>query len=609
MNKKIITIILFALILRSLTWNVNYFVGSDSFYHASVIDYFKEHGFSDIIHKGDYCSERVIHEPFGFYLLPVLLPFNATTSMRVTIALFTTINLVLFYYYCKKVNSKFALLCVLLLSVSFINIERSNVYYYRGEHLIMPFILGALLLANSPLLSGLLIGTGSFVWQGYPIGIISLNLTIIFKLLIKYFNKEKIEKSVLNLLISNFVVFFILVLKSYLTNSEVLIFESVILNFYPIFIVFLIILSLLFFSTRKASNKHKIILLSSASIIGLVLILSIFDFGFFELVKPGFGFFSSVDELTPFQFNLEQVIFANNLLLLFPIGFLIFFFKDYKKAFYYTGLAIPSFLLFFSSIRYRYLASYSIIIFFAYLVKNSKKAIIVSALLILSFFAVFNSINTPSGVNDYELSFINSFNFSNYCVNTHWADSSVYEYFGYKARVDSVGGQNVELIKDYYEFLLTNKSVDWGGDSLIVLTQSDWTRVPYMLSVINKSYDYNVETLTHSKGDTFIGSNNSRFLISFEPFRAGLVNESGTFIPENIYLQLDENTHWVVVSNTTLPIINGCLIVYDVNHAFWLSQDLCKNTNLGLLMLASKPGYNLVYSSNLIKAFNITSQQ
>lgn len=611
MEKRVVVIIILGLLLRSITFETSYFLGSDdTFHHAMVVDYYKTHGFSKTIYSLDPCMERNITEPLGFYLLPVIMPFDAASSINISILIVYVIISVLFYFYTRKVSKDFALISTLLLAFSFANIGRSNMWYYRGEHLIMPFIFASLIFIANPLLSGLISGLSSFVWNGYPLAIIIYNLTLILPLLVDYLKKKKPVLQVKNFFLSNLAVLTVLIIKNIIAASN---YDLTILIY---FLAGLVLCSAFFIVLVKVRNKNSkfkiamLVLLLAASIAAAYYIISL-NSDIISLISPDNGFFSSVNELEGFRLD-SRLFLVFNLFLLFPVGLFFFYRKEFNKLIFYLGLIIPALILFLTALRFEYVASYAIVIGFSYLLysfreERSYSKILICAFALVLLISLFDISTVKPLINSEEINlakYLTNSSYKEFCIETMWDKASIYQYFGLKTSTDSVSGQfRSEKIVPLYKFFINNDSYPFTNKSLLILEQSFWAYMPYMTALLNKTEHCFLEVLSREDNNTFSGSSGLKYHISFTPFQAYISNGSQNFIPSETYLQLDNNTVLLTPANQPFPTINGCLIIYSFNAAFFASENLCRTRLASLLLNRYSSEFSLVYSTYWTKAY------
>lgn len=602
-----VLIVLIGLFFRSYAFNTTYFLGTDdTYHHKMVIDYYKENGFSKNIYENDSCMFREISQPYGFYFLPTILPFDSETSMKISLAIFFVATMFLFYRYCSKVDKKFAIIALALLSFSFSNVTKSNIWYYRGENLLMPFLIASLAV-NNRFLKGLLLGVTVFIWQGYSFALVCYNLSIFLPIIYSYLKNKEFKKYFKDLAVGNLFFLAFLILKIIFGLSNLMDYQFFIVS--SIIIASVIIIGLIF--SIKSKNKFfKPALVVSLIFIALsVIFLGNMKFEFFELINPNGEFFSSINELGKFSFD-SRFFLTFNILLFFPLGIIFFIKKDAKKFLFFLGLALPCLFFVFQALRFYYFGSYAMVLFLAYFLTRlkSKKyySILLSVFIIASLIFTIIDIKTVYpliNINEINAAnFLLNNNYSSMCIETMWDKASIYQYFGLKTSTDSVAGQfRSEKIIPFYRFLLNNDTYPLNNNSLLIVEHSFWNYLPNMALLINDSKNYYVDYFSYHENNTYFGIN--QYYLNLDHLEAYVIINSSKFVPKRIYFHNKNETRLINIEKSFYPIIDGCMILFSPNLGVYVSKDACDSPFAKLMLNYYNPKMDLVFYDNWIKVY------
>lgn len=378
-------IIIGAVFLRIIFWQPDIY-GSDFFYHYTVTEQAITNEKLSNDNNLAMCYEGVKQgHPHGFYFLPyiggkILGLDNAFIILPVLLGL---ISLMLAYMLLKKLfNRKVAMIALFFLAISVGHISKSFPFSWRGENLIYPLLLGALLTLYTALfekkkiyavISGMISGVSIWFWNGYPLLILIYLCTILLTIAWKWIKKEKdllecIRISILSMVIQAVVLIF-------LSRTIELAGKGFVFGryYYPIIIIVTVAISGFIYYAQK---KHSIKPLIIAFFIVVAAIL--FLMPYIKQILMGFGSIDSlIGAVTPTELQTTkwyQYLFAFHILLITSLLGLYKYIKDFtaQKAFF-LGLLLPSLYLIGSASRYIYFASVPILALTGIFLDQQKK--------------------------------------------------------------------------------------------------------------------------------------------------------------------------------------------------------------------------------------------
>ncbi|MDP1694438.1 MAG: glycosyltransferase family 39 protein [Candidatus Woesearchaeota archaeon] len=487
-------IVIGAALLRIIFWQPDIY-GSDFFYHYTVTEQAIANGKLSNDNNLAMCYEGVKQgHPHGFYFLPyiggkILGLDNAFIILPVLLGL---ISLILTYMLLKKLFSKrVAMVALFFLAISVGHISKSFPFSWRGENLIYPLLLGALLTLYTALfekkkiyaiISGILSGASIWFWNGYPLLVLICLGTILLTIAWKWIKKEKdmLECILIGML-------------SMVTQAIVLIFLSRTIElagkglvfgryYYPIIIIVTIAISgVIYYTQKKRSIKPLIVVFF---IMGAA---TLFFMPYIKQILMGFG---SVDSLmgtiTPTELQTTkwyQYLFAFHILLITSLLGLYQYIKNFtaQKAFF-LGLLLPSLYLIGSASRYIYFASIPILALTGIFLEQRKKVkkkfdiFIFLTIVLMIFMSVYSLYAIPKYLseghhvqNKEPYQFLRENTEKNACIIEISDQGATTEFLAKRYYYFHSLGADYTRLKKVHNFLLDEGENNFGIENLYIL--------------------------------------------------------------------------------------------------------------------------------------------
>lgn len=603
-------------------------LGQDPFAHASIISEYRKTGYAKTINENNTCGKRNILNPYGFYTIPTILKtLSVEDAMGLTNILAGVTSIILIYLLLKKYSEEYAIITIIILTFSYAHIVRTNYFYYRGEVLVMPLILlSILMLKEKKILSGILTGITTWVWNGFPLAIIIYIITHSTIILKKYLGEEKIKKDSIILVLNNIIIYTIIKTGEIL---DIIHLNHVFTQNYLLLIIMPLTALLIIMNVVKDNEEFRTKLPLSLIIIGTILAIIIVPdkintlINPYELISGGAGFYGTIQELQPP--TLSEVFSAHSILIILaPIGLITLYKKEKKMLTYLSGILTALTILMFRSTRFLHLSSYAITLLIAHPItliynkmKPSKTAyaliLIILALLLLSSFGEIK--NTTTLLHEEWKNTLNNIP-ENSCVITWWDRGSMAKYYGLSTYTDSVSGQNIGRIKKTAQYLLTNKttSFETENNTIIVISyeliQPSQTKKPESLALKQMIRIASPEEELIISYPEFLRTNNNNeyvFRINKTIIKIGMQENSPAII-ENKEVK---KTYYVkynkvkkITSNNTY---HDACIIYSRQYGiiYYLNKELCNTRLIKFLMEEETNNTKLLHSEPHIKTYQI----
>lgn len=498
----VISLVILAIAWRLIFWSANVY-GPDSFYHYTVVEQALEKNKLSNNNDLALCYEGVHYgHPYGYY---ALLFYTAKiiglekTFIYLPVIL-GAVSLLLAYLLIRTLfNKKIAGLTLFLGSISLAHVSKSYPYYWRGENLIYPFLLGSLILLydaiskdnkRSAIFAGILSGSTLWFWNGHPLAIIVFFMTIISTTIYQYIRKEKGITSTIKLasisIIAQSIVYYSIFFTSELWGRG-LIFSKF---FYgPLTIGMLLGLGVMYISYKQKTNKYIVFSCILAVIAGIVLIHPIMQ------LVGGLGSLTDQERIVSpelEQTQLYQYFFGFQILSITGIFGIYTYLRRFntKKAFF-LGLLAPSLYLLFFAVRYIFFAAIPYIVLTSMFLSQKKVIkkkydifVILTMLIVLVTFA-YSLYAIPfyfeqTKVNDIDhYYFLKDNTESDACVLDMSNRGAIVEFISKRHIYLHSLGNNQERIANASLLFMSNDTYDLGIKHLYVLVHYD------MLSKIN----------------------------------------------------------------------------------------------------------------------------
>ncbi|MBU1975845.1 MAG: glycosyltransferase family 39 protein [Nanoarchaeota archaeon] len=351
--------------------------GSDALFHHVVVENNARMGKFVSENPLAVCYQGIqgIH-PLGYYVVPhVLWPFlGVNTAFYVTPVLFGLAILILvFLLYRRLFCKKTAVLTLLLLTISYAFLTRTFAGSYRGDTFVLPFMLASLLFGIMYLetksfkrkaiyaaICGGISGLSATMWNGYPLVIFVVLISIALYLLYTYVKGETIKHNANASAIAVLSQGLFLVIARLLTP-----FYAKGLNFFENYYLYFILLPFLaliayIYLTDKTKKRAKMLIIPAI----LAILLAILKWNVIKTFLSGFGSVTregmQVSELTVSLANYWNAYWILITLAILGIFSYLKMFNDKKvgaRYVYYLGYMIPIAYVAFTARRFLFLSS------------------------------------------------------------------------------------------------------------------------------------------------------------------------------------------------------------------------------------------------------------
>jgi asparagine N-glycosylation enzyme membrane subunit Stt3 len=625
-----------------------YFIGADTSVHYSLFRIsFNLGHVPDTFDLSTYPKGSEVTEPVGLYyaaLFPAWL-LGSMEVFKVILPIFGMLSMfALFLASRRNFSNKLAFMFILILATSAANVYRTQANLYRGDAIF--FLIFAVTLWTVLehikdqnrvyiVLSGVLMATSTFFWNGYPLLFAFFAVNFTLQALFAFFKGDSKGMR------SQFEMFFAASLLSTLLIKAASLFTGVYnLVFIDIYLFLLlpgvsalyIFLYLLSEKVVKSSAQRVVIAVFVVMAGVAVFYLNLPQF---ESILTGFGllqaqtqFFETVAELTPTSFQ-DMLELFNVLTLIFPIGLALFIYRfrewEAKDIVVLAWTAVSIYLLV-SSRRFMFHASYAIAFLSAYLLvelvpifSKSKMAgkysrdLANASILLIVIASAFLSYSYASAAF---IPFIDEDLFSatqwlkdntagNEGVATFWdLGGAVQAYANRPTLTDSVYGQHYGRISELNVFLVNNSALESREAKYILLDKFMLFRLP----LYNVSY---VQFDSYSVLD-------SGERVRFEDFQSGMTVEVYPQLYPNVgfavsgdaripitrnIVQIDEQVYTLGAAEnvTTFP---GCFY-YSYETPMWADENLCDTNYFQLSYGPGIAGFEQVYRNEQAVIYEI----
>ncbi len=517
MEKKIEIILLIILVIfsfgtRTITLDTGTYFGADAFFHYSIVEQNLKQGKLTGHNDLDLCYDGVkAGHPIGFYAMPYYLSYiiGLQNAFNLTPVIAGVITIILLYYLTSMLFSKeIGMIAAFILAGLNAHLARSVALVYRGDNLILPFVLGSLMLALMflkeenlrkkayyALAAGLVTGIAPIVWNGAALALGIFNIAIASYIVFDYLFKKDVR---INLMFSSLALLIQVVLaqviaRRFLTNFKEFYLHGYLIYFVGPFMLLFIMLEI----GQRFSKKHTMVRYSPFIAIilgGVIAVLTKKDkidelISGFGMITPTTTFHETIQELKPlttdyFWFHMWIIaIFA-------AIGLIIIAMKWNNKRMILWAMALPMTYMMISSKRFVFFASipfamlsglsiHTIMKGFEKMVDKRILVIIPLAIVLLSAYHGVNSINTlliPRAQPDLEnaLKSFGQTSPEDACMIATWEKGGMVQYYSKRhSYTSSVGGQSIPRINKSNTFLLTDKNIYFGKGNYYILVQEE----------------------------------------------------------------------------------------------------------------------------------------
>jgi len=636
MKKEYIALLVILLIaagFRLYNLRHEYFIGNDAFLHYSVIRQGLETG--DISHYQLSFYEPLVLEPKGFYyvtLIPSLIT-GLDFSFLIMPFIFGIIGLLFFYFLIKDLfNARVALMTILILSLCVAHMYRTSPNSYRGDGFYLTFLIMILYFFNKSikgankhsLITGLLMGLSSTIWNGYPIGILIVVSGLIISSTIEFLKGKYGQKSLVKTVIMLVTYYaleqlFILtgfIQRMFFTNNLLL---HSLLVFAPLGI------GLIYLLTHKVKKSHVMGVMVVAIIVILILnastISSMIAEGLFE---NSLFYDIGVSELLAPEWGDLHALLSWTLYLMWP-GVILLVLLNVKKQkpgqLTFLIWVIVSTYLMLSYMRYNFIGSITTAsmtsLFFDYLNKKLKKFHKYAGLALFIVFFVpfmidgFSSIQRVGPrINDpwSEALTWASINLEPGVVLSWWDHGSWIQYYtGMKTVTDSVTGQDQHRIQRTARFLTTSdydSFADWEADYLIL----GGDVILYSGAVLGIAGTTGFEVSLAGQASMTEVNGTDIIIVpiaegQFEVYPEGTVyrDVNGVMVLNKTFLA---GSRGVQVVESVYNQTSGCLVVNPYTNLF-LNDQACDSNYVKLMYGEGLPGYELLYRNDFVVIYKI----
>lgn len=630
MNKLEVCFLIFIIVLafsfRLFFWDDGKY-GTDFFYHYTVTEQSLVNNKLSNSNNLSICY-RGFHDGhvIGLYAIPYLLGkvFNLDLVFKFLPIILGIIGILLSYYLIKILfSSKIAMFTALISSLSLAHTTKTYPFTYRGEIIIYPILILSLIFLykafNSKnnirwiysILAGLVNGSSSFFWNGYPLAILIFLLSMCSYLLWDFIrNKVDSKKIILSgiSVISQCLAIFIIfsMVKFYGKGYDFFIY------YYPYII--LLVLSYLTFLYLSRIYKNKIKLMISYGVFLLLSVLLLFNK--LKVIFAGFGSINRFGSSTPsFEIYSPRVhefyVFFFIIIITSIIGLALFLKKLDKNKMFYLGILLSSVYLLISASRYFYFSSIQIIFLTAYLFDRKfiimKKFDLIKFLSILTIIGIFlfNFYSFPlffgnrySKVLEDGFMFIRENTDKESCIISTFDKGSSIEFFSKRHNYLNSLSYEEDRLKEAYGFYLSQNPPNFSQRNLYIFLTSD---------DITKVYDFAYYANISVQGTVLYKLFNNTYL---NPLigRVFHVFDNGTYLSA---VRVEENGFSNVKSlylNKTLEYKNndgdGCLF-YSGETLFYFNDVVCNSNIYKMITNKKVHGLEKIYDKNGIYIFKV----
>ncbi len=504
-------LLLLAIIVRFAFWNPLYY-GADFFYHASIVDQAVERGSFDTTNHLALCYEGTPSgHPPGFLFISYLLStlFGSYLTFLLLPVLLGLLSLLLFYLLIKTLFSRtVALWSLFFAAVSLAFVSRTHPFVYRGDAVVYPFLLLALLFLvlflrepSSPrrhwyaLGSGLSSGLTAVLWSGAPLVLVTYLVCLIASLLVIALSKTLRTTHLLFSFVSlgsqAAVAYSLLTFVS--LQGKIVPFLS---RYYWFFVLcFFCFLAVLFF-VQKHRTLVPLFVLAGIGILAFIV--------FWNTLLPllsGFGSIRSIGDV-PSVFETQSPTFYQFYtyffltLLAMPFGLLLLFRSFDERRAVFVGWLLVSLFLLFSAQRYFFFASLPLLALAGlfvgtprYLGKKFNLAFFVGIILIIALIgfaiyiypAYFEPVIEQKQLDAF--TFLRTTTEERACILSPDTRGSTIEYFAHRYYYFHPLGIDPDRWEKGYTFLFTNRTIELGVDGplYVLLMDSDLSQIASLL--------------------------------------------------------------------------------------------------------------------------------
>lgn len=581
-------------------------LGSDSFYHYSVLEQSLADGRLSSSHSFVRCYAGVkAGQPLGFYAFPYLLSrfLGIQRAFGVTPVVFGTITIILVYLFLRHVfGMETAVLSSFLVAVSHAHAARSSALTYRGDNIACPFLIFSLLLlylalnrksALFALLAGLVSGISAFFWSGFPIILASFDLAIAGYLLYLFSRKGKMVPDTLLGMAALLVQFTAVLLVTRFLSSPEKIESQFAVRYYPWALLFTVLFLCAVLLTSILRNNPKLnwaVLYSWTVSLSLAFLLAAVKFQRIKGIVLGYGilpldsrFFSTINELQPL--TLEHAWFLFWLcLLLSPLGILLIFRSFRPGSALFIGASLPLIVAFLLAIRFSFLASIPLLVFAAIAVRSlfSRKLFVAASVLILVSYGTYSilmmeknlrPIVTP-GLKD-ALLYFGENSEEKSCMVTFWDIGEMVPYYSRRyAYTSSSGGQDYDRIYRTNRFYLTDSESFSLDKGYILASESELGKILELnrfsnVSGIGVKLLREVQHREIDNATLYLFDNMFMVVFENESVSAFYSPDENTLVPVSIFVRMGS----IFLSDIRQE--GGC--VYMGKQPYYFNRQMCES--------------------------------
>jgi asparagine N-glycosylation enzyme membrane subunit Stt3 len=619
----IAVILIIAFIIRFLTYSSNDFAGYDPYVHYSVVEQAIENNELPIRNHLDGCPNGVkINHPIGFYILPMILGYliNLKVAFALTSVLAGVASLFLVYLIFKKVfNIKIALIGILFLAVCFAHISRSHASFYRGENIMLPFLLLSLYFGLKFLtekkkwlfasLAALFSALTVFIWPGYAYALIVYIASVTLFVFYEFLKKKKLN--VYPAMASIALQYVLVRIFALLSNAPEHVFSAKYL-----ILIAAASLAFLFFMKifAKKSIKQKLIFIAAVAALCLIVLLvgkGLFAqlLSGFELIKPTNAFYKNLQELQPITLGI--IIYFFWIIPVFSAaGFIFMLYKLDNKKMFLLGAVIPSIYLLTTTIRFTFLSSVMIIPLIGVLIgfKKAKKAIYIAAGILFVLTAVHGISSTvaiPSPAHEdmvaaYDYFSENTNKSSCIVAIPDWGGMT--QYYAKRPSFISSTNQNIDQFLKLNEFFFTNKSLGIEiENSYIGLMPDDFKKIEGLIEIVGIEGLFAEKLILIGKKENeneYISSSSRKY--TAKSTTDITVTRDGKSI-QTVFLETDTQIFRIINNDAE---DDGC--VYLSNYvSIYFNNKLCSTNMVKMLTMQEIPGLELWHATNNVRIYKI----
>ncbi|MBD3312056.1 hypothetical protein GF352_01215 [archaeon] len=629
----LIAIIVIAMGFRAYNLRHHYLMGNDAYLHYSVIRQAMTTGNLET-YELSYGNPLIL-EPKGLYYV-TLIPAYITglpTAFLLTPLIAGAVTVLLSYLLTRDLfNKRVGLLTAIILALCVAHMYRTSPNSYRGDGFYLAFLLGILYAFNKSLkgtwreslITGVLMGLSTTIWNGYPLGVLVIITGLIINSTTKYlknkYKKEDLVKT-FTLLISYYVLEYLFLLTGVIQRM----FFTANTPLHTLIVFSPLLLSVIYHATKRVKKSRvmaviiitgTIILTLSAGTINAMISEGLFENSLFYDI--------GVSELLPPEWGTLHALLSWTLYLAWPgviLLALILIKKQRADQLTYMAWVIVSSYLMLNYTRYNFIASITtasmtaLLLDYVYTMVRKRNKYV--AIAILCLFLIPYTVDGLNNINrvgprmsepwEQALNWAGE-NLDKGRVVTWWDHGSWVQYYtGLPTIVDSVNGQDQDRIRRIAEFLTSSENdafTDWGAKYLIL--GGDVILYSGAVTGIAGADDYLVSLIGTPQPAMINGEQVNVFYAGGGRFELHddetyFKTDKGTLVVDRTYYA---NASGSSVKESNYNTTQGCVVINPYTYLFF-NDKACNSNYVQLMYGKGLAGYELLYRNNFVVIYEV----